>query len=274
MSKIKISASLVIYNTSPDAFAPAVKSYLSSIEDAQLVIFDNSEFPLSHEILEHPRVRYVFNNKNIGFGAAHNRSFNALATDSDFHLILNPDVHFGPEVIPRLLHVMHEHPSVGAIMPKVLYTDGTTQRLCKLLPTPFYLFARRFIKWNLILKYINHRYELFDLPDDRLFDVPSISGCFMFVRSVLYKKLGGFDERYFMYMEDVDLVRRLGDFSRIVYDPSVSIYHGYAKGSYKNKRLLRYHLLSALRYFNTWGWFCDPVRRLRNAEVLNTIREC
>ncbi|MFA5370969.1 MAG: glycosyltransferase family 2 protein [Sideroxydans sp.] len=265
---ICVSASLVLYNSNPNDFAPVVDSFLKGVADGILVISDNSETPITHTLFGHPRVRYIFNNANLGFGAAHNRAIVAVASESDFHLILNPDVQFGQEVLPHLVRVMQNDPEIGVIMPRIDYPDGTLQRLCKLLPTPADLILRRFIPLQSVQYRINRRYELHELPQDRLVEVPSISGCFLLVRSELLRSLSGFDERYFMYLEDVDLVRRIGDIAKVVYEPRVSVTHAYAKGSYRNKKLLAYHMASAVRYFTKWGWWFDSVRRKRNAAVL------
>jgi len=84
--------------------------------------------------------------------------------------------------------------------------------------------------------------------------------------------VGWFDERFFMYMEDVDLVRRIGDVSDAVYLPSVQVKHAYAKGSYRSRKLLGYHLRSAILYFNKWGWFIDQDRRERNEKALANLK--
>jgi GT2 family glycosyltransferase len=270
---IRLSASLVLYNCAPEIFVPAATSFLESVADGILVIVDNSETPLSHSLLEHPRVRYIFNNANLGFGAAHNRAIAAVGAEPNFHLILNPDISFGVEVIPHLVSVMHNNPEIGVLMPRINYPDGTLQRLCKLLPTPLDLILRRFIPIKSIQTAINLSYELHDLPQDRLVDVPTISGCFLLVRTEILLKLGGFDQRYFMYLEDVDLVRRIGDVARVVYDPRVSVTHAYTKGSYRNKKQLAYHIASAVRYFTKWGWFFDSDRGRRNAAVLTHLQQ-
>lgn len=103
-------------------------------------------------------------------------------------------------------------------------------------------------------------------------EVPSLSGCFMFVRIAVLKKVGGFDERYFMYAEDLDLCRRIGKVSRTMYYPNVVVYHEYAKGSYKNRRLLRYHLSSVVKYFNKWGWVWDLDRKIINKRILDNLK--
>lgn len=268
----KCSASLVIYNSALTVFIPAIISFLEGSVDGILVISDNSEIPITHLILDHPRVRYMFNNANLGFGAAHNRAIIVISAESDVHLILNPDITFGANVIPHLVSIMQSNPEIGVLMPRINYPDGSLQRLCKLLPTPIDLIFRRFIPIKSVQSRINRRYELHALPQDQLIDVPTISGCFLIVRTDLIRRLGGFDERFFMYLEDVDLVRRIGDIARVVYEPKVSVNHAYAKGSYRNKKLLAYHMVSAIRYFTKWGWFFDPTRTERNSRTLDAIR--
>lgn len=269
---VKISASLVLYNCATELFVPAITSFLHGVDKGVLIVVDNSEVPLSDPLFEHPRVRYIFNNSNVGFGVAHNRAIDTIASDSDYHLILNPDIRFGVDVIPHLISVMQANPEIGALMPRINYPDGSLQRLCKLLPTPVDLFLRRFIPIKSVQIGVNRRYELHDLPQDRLSYVPTISGCFLLVRTQLLRSIGGFDERYFMYLEDVDLVRRIGDSSKIAYDPRVCVTHSYAKGSYRNIKLLGYHLMSAVKYFTKWGWFFDSTRTRRNAVALGNIK--
>lgn len=267
---MQISASLVLYEHKSSDFHGAVESYLRGCQGV-LHIVDNSAKPIQSEWFNHERVKYHFAGQNLGFGRGHNLALRQLQEPSDCHLLLNPDVWFSTEVIPHLGHQLVANTSWGAIMPRIEYPDGELQRLCKLLPTPFDLIFRRFLPIKLVQQLINQRYELHNLAQDRLTDVPSLSGCFLLVRTSLLENVGGFDERFFMYMEDVDLVRRIGMQARTVYDPSVKIIHAYEKGSYSNKRLLRYHLESAIKYFNKWGWFFDHHRRLKNRDAIRQL---
>ena len=86
----------------------------------------------------------------------------------------------------------------------------------------------------------------------------------MFLRRASIEQTGLFDERFFMYMEDVDLCRRIGERYKTAVYPYVAVQHEYAKGSYKDLKLLAYHLQSAVLYFSKWGWFFDTDRKLRN----------
>jgi len=272
MSKV-ISASLVLYENSPEVYSHAITSFLNGVNDGVLVISDNSKIPLVHPLFNHSRVIYIFNDANLGFGAAHNVAIAAIPKYSHFHLILNPDIRFDLDVIRHLVAVMESNAGIGALMPRINFPDGSLQRLCKLLPTPINLIFRRFIPIKSIQNKINTTYELYDLPQDKLIDVPMISGCFLLVRTDLLKNLRGFDERYFMYLEDVDLIRRIGDVAKVTYDPRVSVTHDYAKGSYRNLKLLGYHLTSAIRYFNRWGWLFDLDRKKRNESIRRHIKD-
>lgn len=227
--------------------------------------------PLQHVLFEHPRVRYVYAGENLGFGKAHNRAIEMIAGTFDAHLLLNPDISFEPHVLPELCRFLEANRGVGAVMPRITYPDGRLQRLFKLLPTPVDLLLRRFIPSERIKAKINRRYEMHGLSQDRPSRVPTLSACFLLIRSELLSRLGGFDERFFMYMEDVDLVRRIGDVAETVYVPSVQIVHGYAKGSYRSRKLLGYHLRSAVLYFFKWGWFFDRTRKMRNRFALDQI---
>ena len=101
-------------------------------------------------------------------------------------------------------------------------------------------------------------------------EVPNLSGCFMFIRTEVFSNVGLFDERYFLYLEDTDLCRRINEDYRTVYFPKVSIIHGYSKASYKSLRLMKLHLQSSVKYFNKWGWFKDAKKEAINYSVLNS----
>lgn len=157
-------------------------------------------------------------------------------------------------------------------MPKVLYPDGSNQYLCKLLPAPIDLMLRRFLPgpWKGLARKRAASYELRFLDSDAPAYVPSLSGCFMFVRRSVLDSVGGFDERFFLYMEDVDLCRRMLSVSRLLYWPGVTVEHVHQMGSYRSRKLLLLHIRSAIRYFNKWGWLRDRNRRQINRETLAT----
>jgi len=265
-----ITCSIVLYNNDPHLLERAVVSALMTEFIARVAIVDNSPSDRLRECLpQDRRVTYIHKPENLGFGKAHNLAFNVCGTQSDYHLVLNPDVYFGADVVPALKTYMDERPDVGVVMPKVLFPDGSTQHLCKLLPTPFDLLMRRFLPASVLSRFFEARmdqYEMRQTGYDREMRVPCLSGCFMFVRSSVYRQVEGFDERYFLYMEDVDLSRRIGALYRTMYFPGVHVFHAYGKGSYGNSWMRNLHIRSAIVYFSKWGWFRDEGRdRLNEA---------
>jgi GT2 family glycosyltransferase len=99
-------------------------------------------------------------------------------------------------------------------------------------------------------------------------NVPNLSGCFMFLRVETLRDAGVFDNKIFMYLEDIDLNRRIHQMYKTIFYPSVEIYHEYNKESYRNIKLFKYHIISTLYYFNKWGWFIDKERKSINKKCL------
>ena len=269
-----LSASIVAYKNEASMIAHAIHSFLSSTKDARLYLIDNSPTDELRYLAYDPRIIYVFNNKNIGFGAGHNIALEQAVKEARYHLVLNPDVYFENGVIDKLVRFMEANPAVGQVMPKVLYPDGRIQHLCKLLPTPKTLIMRRFLNFlSKPLERQNYTYELKFSGYDAVMDVPFLSGCFMFLRTEALKKTGFFDERFFLYTEDTDLTRRIHKVYRTVFYPGAEIYHHHAKGSYKSLRLLFWNIRSAILYFNKWGWIRDRDRELINEKVIAGIQQ-
>jgi GT2 family glycosyltransferase len=269
----EISCSIVLFNNPPEELRKAVYSFIEASTAIRLFLVDNSpEDGLRYEF-DHPHIEYIFNGRNIGFGAAHNLAIKKVQGISKYHLILNPDVEFHPGIITELVRFMEQRPGVGLVMPKVLYQDGEMQYLCKKLPSPADLFVRRFIPalFKRVFRKYLETYELKHKDYNAVMEIPNLSGCFMFIRTKVFSEVGLFDEQYFLYCEDMDLCRRINERYHTVYYPKVSIIHAYRRGSYKSRLLMQHHIKSAIRYFNKWGWFNDAHRIAINNAVLNNM---
>ena len=166
---------------------------------------------------------------------------------------------------------MEDDDSIAQVMPKVLFLNGSVQCLAKLLPTPLDLFSRFFLPGKLIARR-NNRFELRHSGYDKEMNVPFLSGCFMFFRMSALKSEGLFDERFFMYMEDVDITRRLHAKYKTMFFPSVSIYHRFSRLSYHKWKLSVAHMISVVKYFNKWGWIYDRGRRRFNKRLLKSLK--
>jgi len=142
------------------------------------------------------------------------------------------------------------------LSPKILNEDGTIQGLNKRYPTVLDLFLRRFVPRNLqgLFKKRLDYYEMRDVGYDIMYDVEFLSGAFMFCRTDLLKSIGGFDPRYFLYFEDVDLCRRIQRTHRTVYFPDVSVTHYWERSAHKNWTYTVHFIKGAQTYFNQWGY--------------------
>jgi len=271
-----INVSIVLFKNDQDLVKKAIDSCVDSILINRIYLIDNSPTDILSCLASlNSRIEYIFNSANLGFGKAHNIALKrSIEENIPYHLVLNPDVYFKGGVLEELYNFMENNPDVGLVMPKVLYPDGTLQYLCKLLPTPLDLFGRRFLNFGPFKKIVEKRNEIYELRFtgyDKIMEVPYLSGCFMFIRTEVLKKVGLFDERFFMYLEDTDLSRRIHRVAKTVYYPYVYIYHEYGKGSYKSLKLLYYHIKSAIKYFNKYGWFFDKEREEINRKILEKL---
>lgn len=211
------------------------------------------------------KIEYLYGQGNVGYGAAHNIAIaQSIALNATYHVVINPDIQFEHGVIEVLAKYMDTNTDVGQVMPKIIYPNGDLQYLCKLLPTPIDLIGRRFLPFKGCMERRNYKFEMRQTGYNEIIDVPFLSGCFMFLRVLALAKTNGFSDKYWMYCEDLDLCRRIGYHYRTVFYPLVSVVHDHKKESYKNKKLLRAHIKSALAYFNEYGWIFDSYRRKKN----------
>lgn len=284
-----ITASIVTYNHHLLDFEPVLRSLFASPVDVVYIV-DHSDdmLDLKQELQEfamrvltgEPELKQKVEkgfkviylpHENNGYGGGHNVALKeAQKLGSKYHLVVNPDVWFGPEVIPALIEYMDNNDDVGQMMPKVMYPNGQIQRLAKLLPTPMD-FIGRFCLPKFLIKKRNARFELVQSGFSRTLNVPFLSGCFMFFRMSAVEEVGMFDERFFLYAEDIDVTRRMHQKYKTLYYPFATIYHTFTRGSRKSLRLWRIHVVNIIRYLNKWGWWHDEERTEINNEVLSKI---
>ena len=213
------------------------------------------------------KMRYMAMSENLGYGRAHNIALRESAYyRTEFHLVMNSDIRVKAEDIDAMCERMEAYPLVGQLMPKVVNPDGSQQYLAKRLPSPLDVFGRRFLPaWMMTRR--NKCYELRDMDLSHPINAPYLSGCFMLLRTKAAVEAGLFDERYFMYPEDIDLTRVIHRNYLTLYYPEWTIVHNHARGSYKDKHLLRIHIQNMCRYFNKWGWIWDRERRMFNRQL-------
>ncbi len=210
----------------------------------------------------YPNVRLIDMGANLGYGTAVNRAV-AQLDDDDWMIVANPDVQWGPGSIDALLSAAVRWPRAGALGPLVRDPDGSVYPSARHLPSlvrgSMHAVLGPFWKRNpWTTAYRQERFEPTERP------VGWLSGSCLLVRRSAFSQIGGFDERYFMYMEDVDLGDRLGKAGWLsVYVPSAEVLHhkGHSTGHDPANHLAAHHkstyLFLADRYS---GWRLAPLR--------------
>jgi hypothetical protein len=197
---------------------------------------------------------YIASGGNIGYGRANNLAI--ARSRADYHLVMNPDVFPDPDALARALDHMESHPGTGLLLADVRGEDGERHHLCKRNPTLFDLFLRGFAPGFLRRVFARRmgRFEMRDRDYDApIRGVPYPTGCFMFFRGEILRRLDGFDPRFFMYLEDADIGRRTLELAEVVYLPGVRIVHRWARGSHREWRLRWVTIQSAFHYWRKWG---------------------
>ncbi|WP_207696790.1 hypothetical protein DOK67_0000210 [Enterococcus sp. DIV0212c] len=193
--------------------------------------------------------------ENKGFGYGHNHIINEVT--AHFSVIFNPDVLITKEALDKMVQRIQADEQLAAVCPKVLNSDGTTQYLVR-QKLDVFDYMLRFVPFQAVKKLFDKRlsyYECRDLPDDKTSFIKMGSGCFMIINNDKFKRIGGFDERFFMYFEDNDLCLSFGKAGyKILYTPFETVTHLYEKGAHKNKKLFKVFLQSMVKFFNKWGW--------------------
>ena len=226
----------------------------------RLILIDNSEQSKLASALRSvaittrwPDVIIMSGHGNIGYGAGHNLAIRA--TTAPTHLVLNPDVELDPDALRHGLLTLSEHACVlvGAVGRDA---NGAPGYLSKRMPSigVFYLrgFAPAWLKRRFERRLAHYEYR--DLPSNRVSDVELVSGAFMLCRTDALLAVGGFDERYFLHFEDLDLSLRLHALGQVVSDPRVTLIHHGGNAAKKGAGHLKLFLRSAFRFFNSHGW--------------------
>lgn len=265
-----ITVSIVTYKTDLVELAKCLQSLFSPLVSKVYVIDNSNQKYIFDFCKEYAFVEYI-GSRNVGYGAGHNQALRrVLNSKSKYHLILNSDVYFDPSILNELLKYMDRNLDVAQVQPNIIYPDGRMQYTCRLLPTPVNLIFRRFLPKKMIAK-IDDRYLLKFNDHMQAINIPYHQGSFMFFRTECFSKVGLFDEHFFMYLEDIDITRRMHKYYRTMYWPEVTIVHAHRAASYKSKKMLKIHIQNAIKYFNKWGWIFDCERKLWNRNLLKEL---
>jgi GT2 family glycosyltransferase len=223
-------------------------------------VLDNCSSDGSPERLlkEFPEITLTRNRQNVGFGRANNQVLRSVK-DTRYFLALNPDIVVTPGSIDFMGTYMDDHPDVGICGCKLLNPDLTLQNSCRTWPNPLTILLRGLQVEKLV-------------PDGRLFldyymrdwdhkdiaEVDWVLGSCMMIRREIFTKVEPFDEKFFMYYEDVDLAMRCWQAGwKVVYIPEVHMIHHHKQESHswKSPRVLFQHIKSAFHFFHKHKFF-------------------
>lgn len=204
---------------------------------AEIILVIN--VPEDEAFVRRPRrlpLTVIRNTDPMGFGANHNSAFSRAL--GDVFVVANPDIRLEGDPLPALLEMVRK-PNVGVCGPKVVSPTGLTEDNARRFPT---------VK-RLLTRHLRRERKLDFAIEDKPVKVDWIAGMFLAMRREVYQSLDGFDERYFMYLEDVDLCRRAGRAGLdVVVEPAACVVHDARRESHRSPRHMLWHLSSTARY--------------------------
>lgn len=255
-NKCKISVGIVSYNSHAD-----IRGCLKSLKEStdtkninlDIFIYDNcsSDVKILKKMIksEHPDVNLIEGKENKGFGYGHNQIISRL--DSEFHLILNPDIEFSQDSINKLISYIKKDTSIGLITPEIRNQDNSIQHLPKVFPKIRFVLSSTFS----ILRKYRTDYTMSNPIIEKPTDIEICTGCFMLTRTKYLKKINGFDERFFLYFEDFDLSMKIREHGRIVYYPLTNVTHAWHRDTKKKIKPFLLQVISMFKFYNKWGLY-------------------
>ncbi|PIP34631.1 hypothetical protein COX68_03180 [Candidatus Falkowbacteria bacterium CG_4_10_14_0_2_um_filter_41_15] len=231
------------------------KSDLANLKYEVIVVENASGENLDDLIGAQSELKVLYSSRNLGMGGGNNLGLKEAR--GQFILILNPDTEVYPKAIKILYDYLDSHSDVYIVGPKLLNPDKTLQPSCSLFPKIYTPILRRTFLGD-YFKSSRDGFMMTDFDHEEIREVDWLMGSCLLVRSDGWE---GFDERFFMYFEDIDVCRRAWRFKKkVVYHPQAIVIHDHARGSAKNPwyiapftdKLTQEHIKSWIKYF--WKW--------------------
>ncbi len=230
-----------------------------------IIVDNNSGDDLSALSVAYSNLKLIMSPRNQGMGGGNNLGIEKA--QGKVILILNPDIIIKQKDVKVLLDYLQSTPRIGLLGPKLLDPDGSLQLSCSYFPSFFMPILRRTFLGDYFQKQRDH-FMMQDFDHNSILEVDWLMGsCLMFKREItlLNKQIfkPRFDERYFMYFEDIDLARQMrAQGQKVVYNPQVSVVHDHRRQSAQYPwylavfldSLARHHINSWFKYFIKWGF--------------------
>lgn len=234
--------------------------------DYEIIIIDNNSNDNSKEFLSklnigNININIVLNNHNKGYASANNQGIKL--SERDYILCLNPDVIVLPNSIEILYKFLKKHDNAGIVGPQLLNPDKTIQHSCCRFPRLYTPVIRRtFLQKLPLFKKEIQRYLMHDFDHKSTRQVDWLIGACIMIKKKVLNDIGIFDNRFFLYFEDVDLARRVWKAGyKVYYHPKAVMIHFHQRLSASKHvfsslltKVTWIHISSALKYFSKWKW--------------------
>jgi GT2 family glycosyltransferase len=267
----KLVISLVSYNSNILEISK-VLSFVKKIKSikVKVYIFDNANQKSLFKFCKKKKYIYFKSKNNIGFGCGHNHNIKQTIKDNPYYLILNPYIYFKANDVISCINLLTKKKKFGLLSPKLVNTDGTTQLICRSIPSIFNFFVRFFFNYD---KFSIKTHQWIDSFKKNKFilNVPFIHGACYFIKAEVIKKVGFYDKNFFLYVEDLDWYRRISEKFDTIYFKSIKVTHTHNQSSHKSLKIFIMHLKSILYYYSKWGIIFDKKRKLINKKFLKKL---
>ncbi len=249
---MKVSGCIVTYNSGEDIIK-CIKSILEYTKDMDFTLYisDNASTDNTVELIkqEFSGIEILENSENGGYGYGHNKVIEIV--DSDYHVVINPDIELRENAILGLVEYLEKESAVGLVTPKILNNDGSEQYLPKQHPKFKYVVLSKFPG----LRKYRREYTMQDTEFLNPTKVKFCTGCFFASPTKILREVKGFDDTFYMYFEDADLSRRIEKAGYdIIFNPEYSVCHDWHRENTKSIKGITRFITSMIKYFNRWGW--------------------
>lgn len=245
---LDLSIGVVTFNSEKE-IGSLIKSIVDNTSgiEYKISVIDNNSTDGTVELVksQFPMVEVLATGENMGFGHGHNKM---LGVKSRYHAVVNPDITVDSNVLADLVKYLDSNPDVAMVTPKILNADGSEQNLPKHKPTKRYMLLGRLSRYIRAFKPIRDEYTMSNVEITQPIEIEFCTGCFMVMRTELFDKVDGFDEQFFMYLEDADLTDRISQYGKIVFNPCFHVIHNWEGGSSKSLKLIKTHFESMHKY--------------------------
>lgn len=261
---LKLSASIVVYNGAEEAINAAASVLCNTQKyPLDLYLVDNASPDGSGAVLEQALADKVFpvgerqtvqiirRQVNGGFGTGHNTVLPLL--HSDYHFILNPDILLRSDVLSGMADWLQQHPDAVMARPGLAFPDGTPQQLPLQKCSAMALIYRQLPQLTFLKKY-NDRYVMEGADLSQPTEIQFCTGSFSCLRTAVLQQIGGFDEGYFMYVEDADLTQKALQQGKVYLLPQFTATHVWHRAPHTDLSHFAMQMKSMLRYFKKWGF--------------------